>query len=170
MNQPLAEHFAQAYADLLRLARHRLAGERAPVSAATLAHELFLDMAGRAGLAFASRGEFLAYAGRAMRSLLVDLARERAAAKRKADWVTLSLAEHVADPVAGTPEQWLSLGQAFERLGLISERALQVAEMRVLLGLELSEVALALGVSEPTIKRDWQRAKAYLFEALGPPA
>ena len=44
---------------------------------------------------------------------------------------------------------------------------MRVAELRVIMGMEVAEVAEALGVSEPTVKRDWQRAKAYLYEALG---
>jgi DNA-directed RNA polymerase specialized sigma24 family protein len=53
-----------------------------------------------------------------------------------------------------------------DRLGQIDERLLQVAEMRAVMGMELADIALALGLSEPTIKRDWKRAKAFLYETL----
>jgi RNA polymerase sigma factor (TIGR02999 family) len=158
--------FADAYAELLRLARARLAREQAPVSAGTLAHELYLGLQGRGELRFGSRGEFLAYASRAMRSLLVDMARERLAAKRHAEWLPLTMGEEVADRGCGTPEQVLALNQALERLGRIDARLLQVAELRAVMGLDVTEVAQALGVSEPTVKRDWQRARAYLTEHL----
>jgi DNA-directed RNA polymerase specialized sigma24 family protein len=52
-------------------------------------------------------------------------------------------------------------------LGAIDERLLRVAELRAVMGLEVPEVAAALGISEPTVKRDWQRAKAWLHDALG---
>jgi RNA polymerase sigma factor (TIGR02999 family) len=111
--------------------------------------------------------EFLAYASRAMRHLLVDMARERVAAKRHADLLPLTLGHDAIDVGAGTPEQLLALNQALERLGQIDPRMMQVAELRAVMGLEVTEIAQALRVSEPTVKRDWQRAKAYLFDALG---
>jgi RNA polymerase sigma factor (TIGR02999 family) len=159
--------FEQLYPDLLRLARARLAREQAPISTGTLANELYLDLRARSHLRFASREAFLAYAGRAMRHLLVDMARERLAHKRHAELVPLTLGAEVADQGLGTPEQLLALNQALERLGQIDARLLQVAEMRAVLGLEVAEVAQALGLSEPTVKRDWQRAKAFLFDTLG---
>ncbi len=160
--------FSAAYPELLRLARARLAREQAAVSTGTLAHELYLGLQHRTDLRFGSREQFMAYAARAMRSLLVDMARERLAAKRHADLVPLTLSHDIAD-TAGNPEQLLALNQALERLGQIDGRLLQVAEMRAVLGLEISEIAATLAVSEPTVKRDWQRAKAYLHDALGVP-
>jgi RNA polymerase sigma factor (TIGR02999 family) len=167
LDRTLGSAFGDAYPDLLKLARARLAREQAPVSAGTLAHELYLGLAGRDDLRFANRAQFLAYAARAMRSLLVDMARERLAAKRQAELLPLTLSSHDLADAAASPERWLALSAAFERLGRIDERLLRVAEMRAVLGLEVAEIALALGVSEPTVKRDWQRAKAFLHEALG---
>lgn len=112
--------------------------------------------------------QFLAYASRAMRSLLVDMARERIAQKRSAELLPLTLCAEVADR-SGTPEQILLLDQAFERLGQVEPRLLQVAEMRAVMGMEVPAIAAALSLSEPTIKRDWQRGKAFLYEALGVP-
>lgn len=148
------------------MARSRLRNEQAAISTRTLAHELYLGLQHRTELRFASRGEFMAYAGKAMRHLLVDLARERLAHKRGADLVPLTLGEEVADHSA-TPEQILLLNEVLERLGRIEPRLLLVAEMRAVLGLEVPEVAAALGISEPTVKRDWQRARAFIYESLG---
>ncbi len=163
----LAEAFAAAYPDLLRLARARLASEQTPISAQTLAHELFLDLHSRSGLHFENRAAFLAYAGRAMRSMLVDMARERLAAKRQHEALPLTLSGALASD-AGNPERLLALNQALERLGAMDERLLRVAELRAVLGLEVAEIASVLAVSEPTVKRDWVRIKAYLHEQLGP--
>jgi len=69
--------------------------------------------------------------------------------------------------LGGTPEQLVALDDALTRLGAANGRLMQVAELRVVMGMEVSEIALALGISEPTVKRDWQRAKAFLHDALG---
>ncbi|MBN8503909.1 MAG: sigma-70 family RNA polymerase sigma factor [Burkholderiales bacterium] len=164
-DQTVGSAFATSYEALLQLARRRLAGERAPISAATLAHELFLDMQHRTDLRFANRAQFLAYASRAMRHLLVDMARERLAAKRHSEMLPLTLGAEVADGAAN-PEQLLVLNEALERLAQLDERLFEVAQLRAVLGLEVQEVAELLGVSEPTVKRDWQRAKAFLHGLL----
>lgn len=165
MNHTARSAYEAAYADLMRLARARLAREQAPISTVTLAHELYIDLQSRSELRFASRAEFMAYAGRAMRSLLVDMARERLAQKRDAELLPLTLGAGLADPAA-RPEQVLAMNQAFERLGAVDPRLLRVAELRAVMGLEVPEVAALLGLSEPTVKRDWQRAKAFLTGLL----
>ena len=166
MAQGFEERFQASYADILRLARARLSREQTPISTVTLAHELYLNLRDRADLKFETPGAFMAYASRAMRSLLVDMARERLAQKRSAELMPLTLGAEVPD-LAGTPEQLVALDDALTRLGSVEPRLMRVAELRVIMGLEVAEVALALGISEPTVKRDWQRAKAYLHEALG---
>jgi RNA polymerase sigma factor (TIGR02999 family) len=160
------ERFQANYSEILRLARARLAREHSPISTMTLAHELYLNLQGRDDLKFASQAQFMAYASRAMRSLLVDMARERLALKRHAELLPLTLGAEVPD-LGGTPEQLVALDDALTRLGNVDERLMRVAEMRVVMGMVVAEIAVALGISEPTVKRDWQRAKAFLHEALG---
>jgi RNA polymerase sigma factor (TIGR02999 family) len=162
----LETRFRANYADILRLARARLSRERSPISTVTLAHELYLNLRERENLNFASAGQFMAYASRAMRSLLVDMARERLAQKRSAELIPLTVGIATPD-LAGTPEQLLALDSALERLGAAEPRLMQVAELRVVMGMQVDEIADALGVSEPTVKRDWQRARAFLHDALG---
>jgi RNA polymerase sigma factor (TIGR02999 family) len=162
----VALSFQDYYAELLVLARARLVNEKAPISAMTLAHELYLAMNARDDLRFGSMEQFLGYASRAMRSLLVDMARERIAQKRHAECLPLTLGHDMADLGAGTPEQLLSLNESLERLGQADPRLLRVAELRAVMGLELPAIAAALQISEATVKRDWQRAKAFLHEAL----
>ena len=166
MAEGIEERFEASYADILRLARARLSRERSPISTVTLAHELYLNLRDRADLKFATPGAFLAYASRAMRSLLVDMARERLAQKRYADLIPLTLGVAAPD-LAGTPEQLIALDDALARLGAAEPRLMQVAELRVVMGMQVNEIADALGVSEPTVKRDWQRARAFLHDALG---
>jgi RNA polymerase sigma factor (TIGR02999 family) len=162
------ERFRANYADILRLARARLARERSPISTGTLAHELYLNLQGRQDLSFATPGEFMAYASRAKRAGLGVFGRERRGQKRHPELKPLAHGADVPDQ-GGTPEQLVALDDALTRLGSVDDRLMRVAEMRVIMGMEVSEVALALAVSEPTVKRDWQRAKAFLHEALGVP-
>jgi len=96
----------------------------------------------------------------------VDMARERLAQKRFAHLIPLTLGVAVPD-LAGTPEQLIALDDALARLGAAEPRLMQVAELRVIMGMQVNEIADALGVSEPTVKRDWQRARAFLHDALG---
>jgi RNA polymerase sigma factor (TIGR02999 family) len=166
MEEELEALFKEEYQQILQLARSRLARERAPISTTTLAHELYLDLQHRADLKFTTKQHFLAYASRAMRSLLVDMARERIAQKRSAELMPLTAGDHVSD-AGGTPEELVALDEALQRLGSLDERLLRVAEMRMILGMEVPDIAIALGVSEPTIVRDWRRAKIFLHEALG---
>jgi len=164
--QTIGSAFNAAYAEVVRLARARVAREQSPISALTLVHEVYLSLHDRRDLRFGTKNEFLAYAGHAMRSVLVSMARERLAQKRSAELLPLTLAAEMADHGAGTPEQMLAVDQALERLGQADPRLLQVAEMRAVLGMGFEEVAEALGLSLPTVKRDWKRAKAFLHEAL----
>ncbi len=166
MTEGFEERFEASYSDILRLARARLSRERSPISTVTLAHELYLNLRHREGLTFATPAQFMAYASRAMRSLLVDMARQRLAQKRSAELLPLTLGAEVPD-LGGTPEQLVALDGALSRLGAVDGRLMHVAELRVVMGLEVTEIAEALGVSVATVKRDWQRAKAFLYEALG---
>src|SRR5688572_15562944 len=166
MSDPIDNLFQNDYSRIMTLARARLARERSPISTMTLVHELYLSLTDRDDLRFASREQFFAYASRAMRSLLVDMARERIAKKRSAELLPLTWGQDVADG-AGTPEQLVALDEALERLGKIDARSLRVAEMRLILVMEIADIAAALQVSDPTIKRDWQRIKAYLHDVLG---
>lgn len=166
MTEGFETRFQANYPDILRLARARLSREQSPISTVTLAHELYLNLCDRENLKFASAAEFMAYASRAMRSLLVDMACERIAQKRSADLMPLTLGAAVPD-FGGTPEQLIALDDALARLGAAEPRLMHVAELRVVMGMQVSEIADALGISEPTVKRDWQRARAFLHEALG---
>jgi RNA polymerase sigma factor (TIGR02999 family) len=166
LTEGFEERFEASYSDILRLARARLSRERSPISTVTLAHELYLNLRHREGLTFATPAQFMAYASRAMRSLLVDMARQRLAQKRSAELLPLTLGAEVPD-LGGTPEQLVALDGALSRLGAVDGRLMHVAELRVVMGLEVTEIAEALGVSVATVKRDWQRAKAFLYEALG---
>jgi RNA polymerase sigma factor (TIGR02999 family) len=150
------------YPELKRLARSHLAGH-APMTLepAALIHEVWLKSAGQE--AALHRGQFFAHASKVMRSVIVDHLRERRADKRGGgQQVTLSTTalEQLSSPDV------LKLDDVLQTLQRADERAHQVVEMRFFGGLELEEIAAVLDVSVPTVKRDWRKARAFLFEAL----
>jgi RNA polymerase sigma factor (TIGR02999 family) len=153
------------YPELKRLARSHLAGH-APMTLepAALIHEVWLKSAGPTPKEAAlHRGQFFAHASKVMRSVIVDHVRERLADKRGGGaQVTLSTA--AMDQLA--PPDVLRLDDVLQTLERADGRAHQVVEMRFFGGLEMEEIAAVLGVSVPTVKRDWRKARAFLFEAL----
>jgi RNA polymerase sigma factor (TIGR02999 family) len=166
MNDQVDALFKDGYVELLKLAHARLAREQAAISTITLAHELYLKLQDRTTLEFPTQAHFFAYSSRAMRSMLIDMSRERVAQKRSAALLPLTAGWDVPD-TTGTPEQLLALDDGLQRLGQLDPRLERVAELRVIMGMDIADTAMALNVSEATIKRDWQRAKAYLHELLG---
>lgn len=125
---------------------------------------------GGAGLSFATRGHFFAYASRAMRSIVVDLLRERAAQRRgggadgAAQWVTLdtTLSERMAAP----EDEPLQVDAALQVLETREPRLARVVELRYFAGMTEAEVADVLGVTERTVRRDWDKARALLRTLL----
>lgn len=161
--------FAELYAELRQLARGRLRHERAhhTLSATSLTHEAYERLAAQRLGQWQGRGHFLAMAATMMRRILVDHALARAADKRSAELVTLSAADWVADEGAAAPLELLDLHHALEDFARLDERAARVVELRYFGGLEVEEIAEALGCSAATVKRDWVVARAWLKSRLG---
>ena len=161
------ELFEQLYPELRRAAHARLRGADGLLDTTALVHESYERLAGQAGLGFADQAHFLAYAARAMRSVLVDAVRERLAEQRGAGAahlaITTGLGERLAAPDA--PEL-LRVHEALEELAAIEPRLAQVVELRYFGGLDNSEIAAALAVGLRTVERDWERARSFLFAAL----
>ena len=146
-----------------RLLRHR---GRETLNTTALVHEAYLRVADQGGTNWQDRSHFLALASRAMRFVLVDYARSRLAAKRGGgaagvpiDDLQIAAEESSAD--------LLALHEALQRLAGFSERLSCVVEYRFFGGLTFEEIAQVTGASVPTVKRDWSRARAWLWEALG---
>ena len=158
------------YAELREIAGRHMRRERPDhtLQPTALVHEAFLRMAGSTPLSAQDRTHFLRTASQAMRRVLVDHARARNAQKRGGPLhVTLD------EAIAGGTEpavDMLALDDALDRLGAAEPRWAQVVELRYFAGLEIPEVAAALGVSPATVKRDWQFARAWLSKELGPDA
>ena len=150
------------YADLRRIAHARLRHERADTLGTTaLVHEAWLAMTPRQQAGFDGRRHYLAYAGKAMRHILIDRARRRGAGKRQADAAAPGML-HTDDSL-----ELLAIDQALSRLSTLSPRLAQVVELRLFAGLSAAETGAMLGVTERTIERDWLKARALLAQWLG---
>ena len=154
------------YEELRAVAGRQLRRERPDhtLHATALVHEAYVKLAGGGGVEAGDRAHFLAIAARAMRQVLVDHARRRMAAKRGGDWAvtTLSDGHHGVD---FRPEEMLALDRALEQL---EPRQRQVVEYRFFAGMEEAEIAAVLDVSERTVRRDWVKARAWLYRELYP--
>jgi len=162
--------YAATYADLRRLARSRLRAGRRPtlLDTGSLVHESYMRFAEARHVRLEDRVHFMRWAVRVMRSVIVDFARRRLAARRGAGAarVTLDLEQAPAAAVAGGEGEILDVHEALDRIAAIDPRLSQVVEMRYFGGMTESEIAQALSVTERTVRRDWQKARMLLREAL----
>jgi RNA polymerase sigma factor (TIGR02999 family) len=113
------------------------------------------------------RGHFLAYAARAMRSVVVDLVRLAQAERRGGGQWLVTLDTAVSDAASSSGDaQILAVHEALQALAAVDQRLVQVVEMRYFGGLEMAEIAQALGVGKRTVERDWEKARSFLFAEL----
>lgn len=168
----LGQLFEVAYDDLRRMAHRRLsnAGREASLDTCALVHESYLRFAQAGELKVQDRAHFFRYASRVMRSVVVDLARARLSERRGGDvlHVTLDtlLQERIADG-AGAAEI-LCIHETLDELARLDERLVRVVEMRYFAGFTEREIAESLGVTERTVRRDWEKARLLLARALAP--
>ena len=160
--------FAVTYDDLRRLARSRLrdGGRNAVLETTSLVHESFLRFARAGELRAEDRLGFFAYASSVMRSVIVDSARERLAQRRGGGLAPLTLSTELLDSLPAGEETILNVHEALEVLAQADSRLAQVVEMRYFGGYSEVEVAEALGVTERTVRRDWEKARLILAAAL----
>lgn len=156
------------YADLQRLA-HGIRARSGPGSetlrTTALVHEAYLKLARSGG--FRDRAHFLATAALAMRQVLTTHARRRLAEKRGGGLAPVPL-EQVEGILAVAEERVVALDDALQDLETRHPRLVRVIECRYFAGYSEPETAEALGVTDRTVQRDWAKAKALLYEALGP--
>jgi len=165
----LADLFPLVYGELRRLARRQLARERPghTLDSVALVNEAYLKLVDQDGVRAQSRAHFFAISARAMRSILVDYARARNAAKRGGGRVAVPLEE--AEELLLSDEQaehLEALDEALARLAGVNEEAARTVECLYFGGLTLDEAAVALGLSVATVRRRWSFAKAWLGREL----
>lgn len=156
------------YAELHRVARGRLMGERMEHTLQTtaLVNEAYMRLAGQDQVQWASRTHFLAVASSIMRRILVDHARKRFAAKRGGPNLVLEVDADVASEPRSA--DLVDLDDALERLTELDARQAQMVELRYFGGLTIEEVAEVLDCSPATVKREWRSARAWLKRELEP--
>jgi RNA polymerase sigma factor (TIGR02999 family) len=158
---------ATLYQELHTMARRQLAGQHGQTLDATaLVHEAYLKLIGRREAKFDDRAHFFAYAASAMRSVVVDYARQRLAQKRGGDLHRVTELPEEIEGGLRLDEDMLGLDTALTQLSAVDERLGQVVELRYFAGLSELEIATLLNRSERSIRRDWQKAKLFLLAAL----
>jgi RNA polymerase sigma factor (TIGR02999 family) len=168
-DQAPRELFTLLYEELRGLARGQLRHRRPEESLAPtgLVHEAYVKLADQTRLNLRDRGHFLALAARAMRQILLDHARRRVAQKRGGPIRPGVVDDDVADDDANA-EEIIAVDNALERLEALDPRLARIVEARFFAGLSVTDTAAALRVSERTVKRDWQKARAFLYAELHP--
>jgi RNA polymerase sigma-70 factor (ECF subfamily) len=155
------------YEELRRLAQHYLGREKAghTLSSTALVHEAYLRLVTQKEVTWQNRAHFFGVASRMMRRILVDHARRHAYAKRGGGAMTLSLDEALA---AGKPREMdlVALDDALDTLAKLDERQSRMVELRFFGGLSIEETSEVLGVSAPTVKREWATARAWLYREI----
>jgi RNA polymerase sigma factor (TIGR02999 family) len=155
------------YEELRKLAAQKMAGESPgqTLQATALVHEAWLRLGGDDQPTWDNRGHFFTAAAEAMRRILIDNARRKnclrhGGAAQRVNLDGLDLAASVDD------EQLLALNEALDRLAEHDAEKAQVVKLRFFAGLTNQEAAQVLGVSEPTVKRHWAYARAWLFREM----
>lgn len=160
--------FEALYPELRRIARSRLSRNAVDTLMQTtaLVNECYLKFASAKRLELSDRAHFLAYSATAMRSIVVDIARAGRAQRRGGDQSDVTLNSDIAESTAQPEDEILDVNEALEGLAALDPRLAQVVEMRYFGGMDDTEIAGALGVTDRTVRRDWQKARMLLATAL----
>lgn len=159
---------ALLYPDLRRMARAKLAANDTItlLDTTSMVHEVYLKLHHAARIDADCRGQFMAYAAQAMRSVIVDFARKRRAERRGGGVADATLATAILDGSPSTDDDVERVDEALKELEKTDPRLKQVVEMRFFGGLTEEEIAQALGASVSTVHREWTKARTLLHALL----
>jgi RNA polymerase sigma factor (TIGR02999 family) len=160
----LAAVFDALYPQLRNLAASRLRGNESTYTPTALVNEFYLRLSAGEPLSLVDRRHFFAAAAKAMRWIVVDHARRCHADKRGGGLAPVTLSERMA--AGSESREVLALHDSLEALDQINPRQRELVELRYFIGLEFSEVAELLQCSERTAKREWERARAFLYAQM----
>ena len=164
----LDELMPVVYEELRRQASRYLRRERLnhTLQTTALIHEAYLKLINQKNVKWQNRSHFFAIAAQAMRRILVDYARERKREKRggNAENLPIEEAEFVVSEEKSV--DLVALDEALTRLAGFDERQARIVELRYFSGLDIDETAEVLGVSNATVRRDWNMAKAWLYQQV----
>jgi RNA polymerase sigma factor (TIGR02999 family) len=158
--------FDTLYAELHQLSKRALArhGNAAGLSATSLLHEAYLDIAGRSAERFPDAARFMGYAARVMRGLIIDYARSRQALKRGGAFEITSLTTS-GEPSADAKE--LSrISESLDELATVDASLATIVDLKFFCGFSFAEIASMQQTSERTVQRKWEKARIYLYRSL----
>ena len=156
------------YDELRKLAMHKMAQEKPgqTLQATALVHEAWLRLVGgEEQRVWNSRGHFFGAAAEAMRRILVDRARKKDRVRHGGELERVDL-DHVTVATEDNDDTVLAIHEALEKLALESPQKTEIVKLRYFTGLEHAEIAEALGISEPTVRRHWAYARSWLYAEL----
>lgn len=157
--------FASLYGELRQLAERQLRRNAGvSISPTTLLHEAYLGMHGRDAV-FPDRQRFIGYAARVMRGLIIDFVRDRRALKRGGEFRITELPAQLPESDRD-PTDLCRLSETLDELALRDSRLAELVDLRYFCGYTFEEIAAQRGASIRTVKRDWEKARAYLFHEL----
>ena len=162
--------YAQLYPEIKRVARARLAhaGGVMGLNTTALVHEGFLRMAEQEGLQGANRGQFFAYVGQVLRSVVIDHLRSEGRVKRGGEQLMVTLSAAADVPAGGgSAADLIAVDRALQRMAEIDPALYELLEMQAFAGLTIAEVAELRGVSSRTVNRDLIKARGLLQMLLG---
>lgn len=155
------------YDKLRQLAsRHIRRDYNQTLSKTELVHEAYLKMIDQTAVDYADRNHFLAIASRCMRQILIDYARKKHAQKRGGKQKDLTYIDEIFQSKHQKAEELLEIDKALDRLSQLNERLSQIVEMRFFGGMTIKKTAETLEISESTVKRDWMKARGWLYKEL----
>lgn len=137
------------------------------MSKTELVHEAYLKMIEQNSSIDASdRTHFMAIASRCMRQILIDYARKKNAKKRGGDKEEITYIDELFENQHKKVQELIDIDDALNRLAKLNPRLSKVVEMRFFGEMTIEETAFALGISESTVKRDWMKARGWLYQEL----
>lgn len=153
------------YDELRRLASSYLRRERSDhtLQPTALVHEAYLKLIDQKRVQWQNRAHFFGIAAQVMRRILMDHARKHGAEKRGGDAEKLPIEEEILIVSNGRSAELLALDDALEELAKMDPQKAKIVELRYFGGLSIEETAEVMGVSVPTINRQWRTAKAWLY-------
>ena len=167
--EALGELYELLYPELHRLAHSRVrrSGDLTLLDTTSLVHESYLRFEKSGAVAIGDRSQFMAYAARVMRSVVVDVVRRRQTERRGGDVVHVELDdEHALGVVDAQESDVLRVHESLEELAAIDARLVKVVEMRYFAGMTEIEIAEVLGLTVRTVARDWEKARLFLHACL----
>jgi RNA polymerase sigma factor (TIGR02999 family) len=158
--------FSALYSELHRIAKRQLARQGVPVSlsATTLLHQAYIEMAEREGISFPDRARFMGYAARVMRGLIIDHARSRHAQKRGGQFEPTSVETELE--CAPVDRELSRISEALDELAKTEPPLAELVDLKFFCGLTFAEIASLRGISERTVQRQWEKARIYLHRSI----